>query len=102
MNKKIHSIKKEEDLFKFDLSSQEGTYTKALNDNMSTVNELGNDFSVDLKTYVNRILEIVKPAHDTPAKKKFIATLMSQRSKMNAMLYVSNAYLRGCGLESIG
>jgi hypothetical protein len=102
MNKKIHSIKKEEDLFKFDLSNQDGTYTKALNDNMSTVNELGNDFTVDLKTYVSRILEIVKPANDTPAKRKFVATLMSQRDKTNAMLYVSNAYLRGCGLESIG
>lgn len=102
MNKKTHSIKKEEDLFKFDLSNQDGTYTKALNDNMSTVNELGNDFTVDLKTYVNRILEIVKPANDTPAKKNFIATLMSQKSKVSAMLFVSNAYLRGCGLESIG
>lgn len=102
MNSKRHSIKKEEDLFKFDLSDKEGTYTKALSDNMPTVNELGNDSSVDLKSYVREILKIVERANDTPAKRKFVATLLSQKSKTNAMLYVSNAYLRGCGLESIG
>jgi len=94
-------IKKEKDVFKKDLSNAEGSYTKCIGDNMALINDLGTDYSIDLQTYIKRILDIVKEAHDTPAKRKFIATLMGQKSKMNAMLYVSNAYMKGIGLEAI-
>lgn len=94
-------MKKEQDLFKKDLSSQKGSYTKSLNDNMCLINDLGTDVSVDLRTYVNRIIEIIKPAHDTEAKRKFVMTLQRQRNKTDAMMYVMNAYLRGCGMEAI-
>lgn len=95
------TIKKEKDLFKKDLSNAEGSYTKRIGDNIALINELGTSRSIDLQTYIKRILEIIKDAHDTPAKRKFVTTLQSQRNKMNAMLYVSNAYMKGIGLEAI-
>jgi hypothetical protein len=94
-------MKKEKDLFKKDLSNAEGSYTKCIGDNIALINDLGTDYTVDLQTYIKRIIEIIKDAHDTPAKRKFVATLQTQRNKMNAMLYVSNAYMRGIGLEVI-
>ncbi len=94
-------MKKEKDLFKKDLSNAEGSYTKCIGDNMALINSLGIDYSIDLQTYINRIMDIIKDAHDTPAKRKFIMTLRGQRSKVNAMMYVSNAYMKGIGLETL-
>jgi hypothetical protein len=94
-------MKKEKDLFKKDLSNAEGSYTKCIGDNIALINDLGTDYTVDLQTYIKRIIELIKDAHDTPAKRKFVTTLQAQRNKMNAMLYVSNAYMKGIGLEVI-
>ena len=95
------TVKKEKDLFKKDLSEVKGSYTKCLNDNIFIINELGSDVRVDLPTYINKIIEIVKPANETNAKRNFIFTLQKQRSKLNAMMYVNNAWLKGSGLEAI-
>lgn len=96
-----NTIKKEKDLFKKDLSNADGSYTKALGDNMALINDLGVDVRVDLKQYISKILEIIAVAHDTQAKRKFIMTLNSKRSKFDAMMYVTNAYMKGIGLEAI-
>ena len=92
-------MKQEKDLFKKDLSNQKGSYTKSLNDNMNLLNDLGSNASIDLKTYVARVLAIIAPAHDTNAKRNFIMILQKQRTKTDAMIYVMNAYMRGCGME---
>ena len=97
----MNTIKKEKDLFKKDLSNTKGSYAKCLNDNILLIHDLGSDVRVDLPTYIKKIIEIVKPAHDTNAKRNFILTLQRQRSKVNAMMYVDNAWLKGSGLESI-
>ncbi len=94
-------VKKEKDLFKKDLSNKQGSYTKALGDNMLLINDLGNDIRIDLPTYIKKIVDIVKDANDTNAKRNFVLTLTKQRSKLNAMSYVMNAYLKGCGMEVI-
>lgn len=95
------TIKKEKDLFKKDLSNVEGSYTKALGDNIALINDLGNDVRIDLPKYISSIETIIKPANDTPAKRNFILTLHKQRSKVNAMIYVMNSYMKGIGMESI-
>jgi len=96
-----NTIKKEKDLFKKDLSNAEGSYTKALGDNIALINDLGNDVRIDLPNYITSIEAIIKLAHDTPAKRKFITNLHNQRSKVNAMIYVMNAYMKGIGMETI-
>ena len=95
------TIKKEKDLFKKDLSNKDGSYAKCLNDNIFIINEMGVDAKIDLNNYINKIIEIIKPAHDTNAKRNFIVNLQRQRSKINAMMYVNNAWLKGSGLEAI-
>ena len=92
-------MKNQKDLFKKDLSQIDGSYTKSLSDNMCLINDLGTDVRVDLNSYINRIIEIIKPAKDTAAKRNFVLNLQKQRSKIGAMMLVSNAFLRGSGLE---
>jgi hypothetical protein len=96
-----NTIKKETDIFKKDLSKVEGSYTKCISDNINLIYDLGVDTKVDLVTFVNKIIDIIKDAKDTDAKRNFLVKLKMQRSKMHALEFVNNAYLRGCGLEAI-
>jgi len=92
-------MKQEKNLFKKDLSNAEGSYTKCIGDNYELITNLGNDARIGVNEYINRIKEIIKDAHDTPAKRNFLLSLNSQTNKYKAMTLVSNAYLRGIGLE---
>jgi len=94
-------MKKQEEIFKRDLSKVDGTYTKLLTDNYVLITDLGNDVRIDLPNYIKRISSIVEPATDTPAKRNFLMKLHQKRSKFEAMLYVSNAWLNGSGLGTI-
>ena len=96
-----NTIKKEKDVFKKDLSNTEGSYTKELNDNINLINDMANDVTVDLKTYIKRVLEIIEPAHDTTAKRNFIYKLQTQPNKIKAVSYVTDAWLKGSGLGVI-
>ena len=94
-------MKSEKEIFKHDLSNVEGSYTKPLQENITLINDLGTDVTIDLKTYVNKIIEIISSAKDTPAKRNFIMNLQKKRSKVDVMMYTNNAWLNGCGLGVI-
>ena len=91
----------EQDVFKKDLSSARGSYTKAIQDEMPALNAMSEDPSVDLKSYIGAVLEIVAKAHDTPAKANFVATLTGMRRKSDAVFFVYQTYLKGCGMGVI-
>ena len=95
------NIKREDELFKYDMSKEDWSYTKALVDANAELTELGNDFSVGRNEYVARVLEIVSKAKDTPAKRNFVSILSSKKGKVEAMTYVTNAFMKGLGLEVI-
>ena len=94
-------IKKENEVFKKDLSKVTGTYTNELNTHMQEINSKFEDKSIDTNAYRNYILEVIKPAHDTPAKRKFILNLSRKHNKCEILFYVSNAWLNGKGLGTI-
>jgi len=86
---------------KKDITKQEGTYTKEILDNMSYLNQLGEDLSIDVNTYKTEVLKVIEKAHNTPAKARFINNLNQKTSKEAAMYVVYNAYLAGAGLAVI-
>lgn len=96
-----NSVTREQDVFKKDLSSERGSYTKAIQDNMPKLNGLSEDGCVGLEEYIAAVKKIVAKAHDTPAKANFVATLTKMRTKSEAVFFVYQAYLKGCGLGVI-
>ena len=96
-----NTIKKENEVFKKDLSKVDGSYTKCIGDNIALIYDLGVDVRIDLNTFKTKIIDIIKTAKDTEAKRNFLFKLNSQRSKMQALEFVNNAYLRGSGLGAI-
>ena len=96
-----NTVKKEKDLFKRDLSNVAGTYTSELSAHINEINSKFEDKSIDTNAYRNYILEIIKPAHDTPAKRKFMLNLSRKHNKCEILFYVSNAWLNGSGLGTI-
>ena len=94
-------MKSERELFKQDLSNQEGSYTKAINDHMDELNVAAEDYNVSLAEFKQLVLTIIAEAHDTKARRNFIMKLQNMRTKENAIFYVYNAYLKGRGLEAI-
>jgi len=96
-----NTVKRENEVFKKDLSKVAGTYTNELNTHMQEINAKFEDRSIDANTYRNYILEVIKSAHDTPAKRKFMLNLSRKHSKHEILFYVSNAWLNGKGLGTI-
>ena len=94
-------MKSERELFKHDLSEQEGSYTKAINDHMEELNVAASDYNISLAEFKQIVLAIVNEAHDTKARRNFIAKLQGMKTKENAIFYVYDAYLKGKGLEAI-
>lgn len=82
---------------KKDLTTVKGTYSKLLNDNIAKIYAEGEDDSVSLQDYKVTILDIVKPANNTPAKATFEYKVSQMRSKQELMFYASNAALNGGG-----
>lgn len=94
-------MKSERDLFKQDLSKQEGSYTKAIEDNIKEINAAAEDWHINNEAFKALVLKIVETAHDTAALRKFKLTLKAQRTKEQSIFYVYNAHMKGCGLEVV-
>ena len=83
---------------KKDISKQDGTYTNCIRANMKELNRITEDRTIDRDTYIQLVLDMIKDAHDTPAKRNFIDNLQKRNTKTEAMRYVYNAFMAGCGL----
>ncbi len=97
-----NTIKKEKDVFKKDLSNDSNSYTYYL-DRAIKANafaDVGDDL-MDLKKFVNKVLEVIAPAKDTPAKRNFILTLNRQNDVIKTLQFVYNSTLNGQGLGVI-
>ena len=97
-----NTVKKEKDVFKKDLSNDSNSYTYYL-DRAIKANafaDVGDDL-MDLKKFVNKVLEVIAPAKDTNAKRNFIVNLQRKRDFIDAQMYVYDACLKGQGLGVI-
>ena len=83
-----------------DLSQTNGTYTKLLNENIQTIYDNYNNRSISVEQFKQNVIKIIESAHDTPAKRNFLSSLDKQKTKNNILFFVSNSWLRGCGLSS--
>ena len=83
-----------------DLSQTNGTYTKLLNENIQTIYNDYNNISISVEQFKQKVIKIIESAHDTPAKRNFLLSLNKQKTKNNVLFFVSNSWLRGCGLSS--
>ena len=83
-----------------DLSHTTGTYTKLLNENIQTFYDDYNNRSVSVEQLKQKVIKIIESANDTPAKRNFLLSLSKQKTKDNVLFFVSNSWLRGCGLSS--
>ena len=91
-----------------DLSQTNGTYTKLLNENIQTIYDNYNNRSISVEQFKQKVIKIIESAHDTPAKivssnksnTNFLLSLNKQKTKNNVLFFVSNSWLRGCGLSS--
>ena len=83
-----------------DLSHTNGTYTKLLNENIQTIYDNYNNRSISVEQFKQNVIKIIESAHDTPAKRNFLLSLDNQKTKNNVLFFVSNSWLRGCGLSS--
>ena len=83
-----------------DLSHTNGTYTKLLNENIQTIYDNYNNRSISVEQFKQKVIKIIESAHDTPAKRNFLLSLDKQKTKNNVLFFVSNSWLRGCGLSS--
>ena len=93
-----NTIKKEKDVFKHDLTNDENSYVYYLNKAIQS-HEL--DTITNLNEMKSRVIEIITPAKDTPAKRNFIFRLNGQRDCFRALEFVYNATLNGQGLGVI-
>lgn len=79
-----------------DLSHIDGTYTKVLNDNIQTI--YSNYATMSFYDFKNYIIELVKQANDTNARRNFLFNIERKRNKTELMFYVNDAFMRGQGL----
>lgn len=88
-------------VFRKDISNIKTTYTHHLTQNQEKLNEISEDFNVNCESFKSQVIEMIKDANDTNAKRNFIATLQSKKYKNDAVLYVYNAMLcgSGCGVN---
>jgi len=92
------TIKKEKDVFKYDLTNNKDSYVYYLNKALD---------SHELETYTDtnkmkaRVIEIISQAKDTETKRKFILNLQFKRTCFEILNYVYNSTLNGQGLGTV-
>lgn len=95
------TVKKEKDVFKFNLTDDTKSYVHYLNEKIQDIYSMYENRSVSVDQFKEYIRRIISDAADTQAKRKFLLTLTSQRTKDNVVQFVQNALFRGQGLEVI-
>lgn len=86
--------------FRKDISDQKSTYTYWLTQNWQKLTTISEDRTVSCDSFKQQVLEMITKAHDTEAKRRFINTLTSKRTKTDAIFYVYNSMMcgSGCGI----
>lgn len=92
------TIKKEKDVFKHDLTNDDRSYVYYLN---QAINSHELDTISNLNEMKARVMKIIEPAKDTPAKRNFILTLNKQNNVIKTLQFVYNSTLNGQGLGVI-
>lgn len=94
-------VKKEKDIFKFNLVDDTKSYVHYLNEKIQDIYSMYENRSVSSDQFKEYIKNVVNEAKDTEAKRRFLLTLTSQRTKDNIVQFVQNALFRGQGMEVI-
>lgn len=81
-----------------DLTKTTGTYSKLINDNITTIYEATNNIGCTAEMLKQLVKDIVAPANDTPAKANFLRTLDHKRTKNDIAFYVTDSMLCGAGM----
>jgi len=95
-----NTVKKEKDVFKKDITDDKASYAYYLKQNRETI-DLMYASSSSTQDMIKKVLEIIKPAHDTAAKKNFTNKLVMMRDKTKVLEYYYNAMMNGSGLGVI-
>lgn len=95
------AVKKEKDIFKFNLVDDTKSYVHYLNEKIQDIYSMYESRSVSSDQFKEYIKRVVSEAKDTEAKRRFLLTLTSQRTKDNIVQFVQNALFRGQGMEVI-
>lgn len=95
------AVKKEKDIFKFNLVDDTKSYVHYLNEKIQDIYSMYENRSVSSDQFKEYIKRVVSEAKDTEAKRRFLLTLTSQRTKDNIVQFVQNALFRGQGMEVI-
>ena len=93
-------IKKEKDVFKKDITDDEASYTYYLKRNKEVIDAMFASSS-STQDMIKKILEIIKPAHETNAKRNFTNNLFTKNTKTKVLEYYYNSMLNGQGLGVI-
>lgn len=99
MNMK-NQIKKEKDVFKRDITDDEASYTYYLKRNKEVIDAMFASSS-STQDMIKKIIEIITPAHDTPAKRTFTNNLFTKNTKTKVLEYYYNSMLNGSGMGVI-
>ena len=95
------AVKKEKDVFKFNLVGDTKSYVHYLNEKIQDIYSMYENRSVSSDQFKEYIKRVVSEAKDTEAKRRFLLTLAAQRTKDNIVQFVQNALFRGQGMEVI-
>lgn len=95
------AVKKEKDVFKFNLIDDTKSYVHYLNEKIQDIYSMYENRSVSSDQFKEYIKRVVSEAKDTEAKRRFLLTLAAQRTKDNIVQFVQNALFRGQGMEVI-
>lgn len=95
------AVKKEKDVFKFNLVDDTKSYVHYLNEKIQDIYSMYENRSVSSDQFKEYIKRVVSEAKDTEAKRRFLLTLAAQRTKDNIVQFVQNALFRGQGMEVI-
>ena len=85
---------------KTNLNEQKGSYAYELTQNKLKVDALYANPAINANSFKTNIIELVKAAHDTPAKRNFLMVLMKQRTKDDILQYLYNVILRADHLSA--
>ena len=91
-----NTIKKEKDVFKKDITDDNASYTYYLKRNKEVIDAMFASSS-STQDMIKKVIEIIKPAHDTPAKRTFTNNLFTKNTKMKVLEYYYNSMLNGQG-----
>jgi len=95
------TVKKEKDVFKFNLVDNTKSYVHYLNEKIQDIYSMYENRSISSDQFKEYIKRVISEAKDTEAKRRFLLTLTSQRTKDNIVQFVQNALFRGQGMEVI-